>query len=125
MTTKQNLTSSPENIDIIRNLESFTCVWLDQAVDKTEDNRETEQRLRQIINHLYTCDDKDKCERYIRDIIQEKIVFIVSGAFGQDLIPRIHNLSQLSACYVFCGNKKKHIEWANQYAKVMNFYFFY
>jgi hypothetical protein len=128
MATNQNLptdlSSSTQKSDLVRNLESFTCVWLDQSINKTDDNRETEQKLRQTINHLYTCDDKDKCEQYIRNITQEKVVLIVSGALGQEIVPNIHNLSQLSACYVFCGNKKKHKEWAINYPKVINCLFF-
>jgi len=119
MTT--NSSNSTEKSDIVRNLESFTCVWLDGTINETDDSRQTEQELRQIINHLYTCNDEKKCEKYIQNITQEKVVLIVSGTIGKHVIPRIHDLSQLSACYIFCGNKKLHETWANQYSKVINY----
>jgi hypothetical protein len=118
-------TSSTEKIDVVRNLEPFTCVWLDETVNETDDNRETEQKLRQIINHLFTCNDQKRCEEYIRDITQEKVVLIVSGALGQHIIPRIHDLPQLSASYVFCGKIKLHKQWAKHYSKVIYLFYFF
>ncbi|CAF2893640.1 unnamed protein product [Rotaria sp. Silwood2] len=103
---------------ITPNLESFTCLWLDQNVDLTQDNRDTQQELRKIINHLQTFDNSDECEKYIRKITQEKIVLIVSGALGRQVVPRLHDLPQFSACYVFCQDKKANEQWANKYPKV-------
>ncbi|CAM4895674.1 unnamed protein product [Rotaria socialis] len=100
------------------NFESFTCLWLDQSVNTTQDNLETQKELRQVINHLRTFDDMDKCEQYIRQITTEKVVLIVSGALGRDLVPRLHELPQFSACYVFCQDQKRNEEWANKYHKV-------
>ena len=103
------------------NLESFTCLWLDQDVNSTDDNRQTQQQLRQVINHLRTFDDCDQCEQYIQQITKEKVVLIVSGSFGRQIVPRIHPLPQFSACYVFCRDKQANQEWANKYHKVTHF----
>jgi hypothetical protein len=111
-------TSKPSNYSKGSNLESFTCLWLDQNVNSTEDNRDTLQELRQVINHLRTFDNSDACEEYIREITQEKVVLIVSGSLGRQIVPRIHDLPQFSACYVFCQDKKANEQWANKYHKV-------
>jgi hypothetical protein len=100
------------------NLESFICLWLDKTVNTSEDNIETQKDLRQIINDLRTFDNSDQCEQYIRQITEEKVVLIVSGAFGRQIVPRLHNLPQFSACYVFCQDKKANEEWASKYHKV-------
>ncbi len=100
------------------NLESFTCLWLDHTVNSAEDNIKTQKELRQIINDLRTFDNSDQCEKYIRQITEQKVVLIVSGALGQQLVPRLHDLPQFSACYVFCQNKKANEEWAKKYPKV-------
>ncbi|CAF1093622.1 unnamed protein product [Rotaria sp. Silwood1] len=100
------------------NLESFTCLWLDQNVDSTQDNRDTQQELRKIINHLRTFDNSDQCEQYIRKITQEKVILIVSGSLGRQVVPRLHDLPQFSACYVFCQDKKANEQWANKYSKI-------
>lgn len=103
------------------NFESFACLWLDQSVNTTQDNLETQKELRQVINHLRTFNDMDECEQYIRQITKEKVVLIVSGALGQELVPRLHDLPQFSACYVFCQDQKRNEEWANKYHKVTYF----
>ena len=105
---------------ITQNLESFACLWLDRDVETTEDNRETLQELRQVINHLLTFDNSDECEQYIRQISQEKVVLIVSGSLGRQVVPHLHDLPQFSACYVFCGDKQANEQWANKYQKVTN-----
>lgn len=100
------------------NLESVSCLWLDQNVNSTEDNRQTHQELRQIINYLKIFDNSDRCEEYIRQIKHEKVVLIVSGSLGRHIVPKIHPLSQLSACYVFCGDQKANEQWARDFNKV-------
>jgi hypothetical protein len=103
------------------NLESFACFWLDQSVDSTQDNRETHQALRQVINHLRTFNGSDTCEQCIREITEEKVVLIVSGMLGSKIVPRLHDLPQLSTCYVFCQNKESNEKWAKKYSKVRYF----
>jgi hypothetical protein len=100
------------------NLESFICLWLDKTVNTSEDNIETQKDLRQIINHLRTFDNSDQCEQYIRQITEEKVILIVSGGLGRQIVPRLHSLPQFSACYVFCQDKKANEEWASKYHKV-------
>ncbi|CAF0828725.1 unnamed protein product [Didymodactylos carnosus] len=100
------------------NLETHACLWLDQDVNSTQDNLETQQQLRKIINYMQTFDDLEKCEDYIRQAKNEKIVLIVSGRFGKEIIPRLHDLAQFSACYIYCGNKAANDKWAKAYPKV-------
>jgi hypothetical protein len=116
--TKASSSTTTVNLSMMSNLETFTCLWLDQNVDSTQDNRDTLQELRQVINHLRTFRNSDECEEYIRKITQEKIVLIVSGSLGRQVVPRLHDLPQFSACYVFCQDKKANEEWANKYHKV-------
>ncbi|CAF3686775.1 unnamed protein product [Rotaria sordida] len=113
-----NFYSPTTDGNLVRNFESFTCVWLDQTIDQTDESRLAEQELRRIINHLFTCNDEKQCEQYIQDVTQEKVVLIVSGRLGRSLVPHIHDLPQLSACYVFCAQEKPHREWADHYPKV-------
>ena len=84
ITNETQATSQPNN----SNLESHTLLWLDQNVNSTDDNRETQQKLRQVINHLQTFSDSNQCEEYIRQISKEKVVLIVSGSLGYEVVPR-------------------------------------
>ena len=88
------------------NLETFSLAWLDAQVDSTEENKQTQQQLRQIINHLKTFHDQQQCHDYITSLSsQDRLVLIVSGQYGQKLVPQIHSLRQVSAIYIYCANK--------------------
>ena len=108
---------------MVSNVESFACLWLDGHVNSSEDNIDTQQELRKLINHLRTFENSDECEQYIRQITQETVVLIVSGAFGRQIVPRLHDLPQFSACYVFCQDRKANLQWSSQYPKVILFIF--
>lgn len=104
-------------------VESFTCLWLDVDVDSTEDNLDTQNELRQIINHLRTFSNSNACEQYIQQIKQEKVILIASGSLGRIIVPKLHHLPQLSACYIFCNDKKLNEQWSAAYGKVKVFLF--
>ena len=62
------------------NLETFSIFWLDEQVNATEHNRNTQLKLREIINHLKTFDDLGECYQRILSLSQEdRLVLIVSG----------------------------------------------
>ncbi|CAF3863078.1 unnamed protein product [Rotaria sp. Silwood1] len=101
------------------NLETFSLIWLDAAVNTSKENVRAQSDLRTIINYLKTFDNTEKCEKYIRKSHEsDRIVLIVSGGFGQEIVPRIYKLRQVCSMYVYCMNKKKNKKWASQYPKV-------
>ena len=101
------------------NLETFSIFWLDAKVNTTEDNRNTQLKLREIINHLKTFDDQDECHQRILSLSQEdRLVLIVSGRCGRQLVPQIHHLRQVSSIYVYCMDKKANELWAKDFIKI-------
>ncbi len=102
------------------NLESLSLIWLDAEVNNSRENIDVQKRLRSTINFLKTFHDATECENYIRAIPDgDRMLLIVSGGMGQKIVPRIYALRQILAIYVFCYDKKKHEEWAQQYIKVI------
>jgi hypothetical protein len=109
------------------NLELITLIWLDKFVDATQENREIQDKLRSIINYLKIFDNCQECEDFIKNKLndkQDKIILIVSGQLGQEIIENIHHLRQIISIFVFCGNREKYLIWANNYKKV-KFYFYF
>ena len=101
------------------NLETFSIFWLDAQVNKTEDNRNTQLKLREIINHLKTFDDQGECHQRILSLSQEdRLVLIVSGRCGRQLVPQIHHLRQVSSIYVYCMDKKANELWTKDFTKI-------
>ncbi|CAF1301109.1 unnamed protein product, partial [Adineta steineri] len=43
---------------------------------------------------------------------------IIPGFFGQHIVPRVHNMSQVDSIFIFCGNKKRHEQWAKDWPKI-------
>ncbi|CAF1524868.1 unnamed protein product, partial [Didymodactylos carnosus] len=95
----------------VRNL---CLIWLDGNVNKDQDNLALQRKLRQIISLFEVFDILIECERYIQHTKTEEIILIVGGKFGRELVPRIHNLSQLLAVYVYCMDKAGNESWANK-----------
>ena len=101
------------------NLETFSIFWLDEQVNKTEENRNTQLILREIINHLKTFDDQDECHQRILSLsTQDRLVLIVSGRCSRQLVPQIHHLRQVSSIYVYCMDKKPNELWAKDFIKI-------
>jgi len=108
-------------LDEKTNLELISLVWLDNMADATQENREIQDKLRSVINHLKIFDNCQQCENYLQQEINEKenkIILIVSGRLGQQIIENIHHLKQIISIFVFCMNKEKNELWANKYKKV-------
>lgn len=102
-----------------KNLETYSLVWLDASVNNSKENLDAQQRLRSLINHLKTFEQIDQCEQYIQSVSpQDRIVLVVSGQLGEQIVPRIHQLRQVSVIYIYCTDRKKNEQWAKEFAKV-------
>ncbi|CAF3337293.1 unnamed protein product [Rotaria socialis] len=101
--------------------ETFLLIWLDPNVDTSTDNVQTQKRLREILTCLITFDKVEPCERCLKKCCaNEKIILIVSGAYGQEIIPKIHHLKRLITIYVYCLDVGRNKQWAKTFAKVRN-----
>ncbi|CAF5007749.1 unnamed protein product [Rotaria socialis] len=102
-------------------LEIFCLIWLD-ANSNAKDTRDTEQELRSIINHLKKFQDVKQCQKFIEERSKnDRITIIVSGQFGQEIVPAIHKLRQVISIYVYCFDIVLNKQWADKFAKV-NFF---
>lgn len=101
-----------------KNVELFNLIWLD-ATATDEETKKSEERLRSIINHLTRFADIEECQEYIEQQSQkDRLILIVSGQMGQEIVPAIHKLRQVISIYIYCMNEKKHKEWASKFKKV-------
>lgn len=98
--------------------ECFYLIWLD-ANQNAQETHNTEQKLRSIINQFQKFHDVQSCKRYIEQKLKnDRVVLIVSGTLGQQIVPCIHKLRQVVSIYVYCMNKKANECWASKHAKV-------
>ncbi len=116
MTTTLLLNDDSQNND--DNLEIFSLIWLDNNIN-VQENREKQGKLRCVINHLRTFEDQHKCLEYIEKRQKEdRLVTIVSDQLGREMVPRIHQLRQVSSIYVYCKDKSSNEQWASEFSKV-------
>jgi len=101
------------------NLETYSLIWLDSSAGTSQDAIQAQQYLRTVINYVKLFQQSDECEEYILSVPKDdRIILIVSGRLGRELVPRIHQLRQISSIYVYCMNKKKNEQWVQPFNKV-------
>lgn len=107
----------PQPNDDDEHLELFSIIWLDASADVFA-ARDTQQKLRTLINHLKKFQNAKECQQYIEQRSADRLMVIVSGQLGREIVPSIHKLQQVSLIYVYCMDKKSHEQWASKFAKV-------
>jgi tetratricopeptide (TPR) repeat protein len=94
-------------------------VWLDNSIDThNKECQATITELRRVVNDIKTFTDSDQCVQFIEDINNNKAWMIISGSLGQHIVPRVHDMPQVDAIFIFCGDKKRHEQWAKQWPKI-------
>ena len=97
----------------------YPVIWLDSSVNTSQENIDGQRSIRSSIDHLKTFDKVDLCEEHLGSLApEERIILIVSGRLGREIIPRIHHLRQVSLIYVYCLDRAANEPWATQYKKV-------
>lgn len=90
-----------------RIIESFIVVWLDtqlanESIQSNADIQQSLQNLRSIANELQLFSDIGPCINYINGVKREKVFFLVSGSLGEQCVPKVHSLSQITyICFLF------------------------
>ena len=102
------------------NLETVGVIWLDTNHNNDEKTRNMEYQLRRTINHFRKFADRYRCEENIKQIRKDdQLILIVSSELGQQIVPSIHKLQQISSIYVHCAEKCNNNEWTKEFTKVI------
>ncbi|CAF0763541.1 unnamed protein product [Adineta steineri] len=103
----------------IQQTQNVLLIWLDSNIDETNhDCQNTITKLRRAVNNINTFTDGDQCLEFIQTITDSKVCMIISGSLGQQIVPRVHNMSQVDSIFIFCGNKKHHEQWVKDWSKI-------
>ncbi|CAF3643515.1 unnamed protein product [Rotaria socialis] len=106
---------APELIDL-KTFKGFKFVTLDGLVIETRD-------IYDKISGTYQwemCESQeDRCIDFIRDkCANKRTFFICSGGLGKNIVPKIHELPQVYAIYIYCADVIFHQEWASKFPKI-------
>lgn len=97
-----------------RFVENCLIVWLDPDIDEDRNQQSIEQ-LRLIINEVHIFNQLNLCIDYIEDIHDERMLLIVSEEIGQQIVPLVHELSEIESIYLFCSSNPP--EWMSNIRK--------
>ncbi len=86
--------------------------------ENNEHSQDTLSKLRKVVKKVECCTEPAHCIKLLNDMNDEKVLVICSGSLGKDIVPQIHNMSNLVAIYIFCGNKALYTEWAKKWRKI-------
>ena len=104
------------NVKMVQNV---LLIWLDSNIDDNNaDCRNTMSKLQRVVNTVNTFTDGDQCIEFINRMNDDKACMVISGALGERIVPRVHNLSQVDSIFIFSGNKKRHEAWAKDWSKI-------
>ena len=99
--------------------EDVLLIWLDSNInEKSSDYRKTITEFQRVIDSVKTFTDGDECIQFIDHLHNEKAFIVISGSLGQRLISKLHDLTQIESIFVFCGDRKRHEQWAKEWVKI-------
>jgi hypothetical protein len=103
----------------VRFIENFIIIWVDSKLhcrhQLDNDIQNSITALHRISNSIKLFDTCETCIDFVHNKVKEEKVFlIVSGALGEQLVPRIEHDIKLDSIYIFCWNKSKHEQWATK-----------
>ena len=108
------------NVQMIQNV---LLIWLDGTINEnSSDCQNTITHLRRAVNAVNIFTDESECIQFLEYMAKEKACMIISGALGQHIVPRVHDLSQIDCIFIFCGNKTYHEGWAKKWPKIKGVY---
>lgn len=102
------------------NLEENACLfWLDAELNTSEHNQQVQKCLLLLNKNLKKFEHIKPCQDAIENYgNRNRIILIVSGRLGRELVPQINDLSQIASIYIYCHDKKVNEEWSCQFNKV-------
>ena len=91
--------------------ENFELIWVDKSIDILQDARNSEQKLRAIVNSLRTYRSIDETIAFIRTVPNKNVYLIISGELGGRFLKMkgVAELSQIDSIYIFCHEKPDHL----------------
>jgi len=101
------------------NLETYSLIWLDSTVNQAKEYVETQNKLRQLFNHLKIFDNVEQCTSFIQSVPKDdRIIFITNDQFGQEILPQIHLLRQIFVIYIYDPDHRQNNNWTRNFEKV-------
>lgn len=102
------------------NTEKSLLIWFDDAGAYSQEDELLREHLRTMHSNFQFIKSRALFDEYFKSQAPNaRVTLIVSGRLGQQLVPNIQSLTQISAIYVYCMDKAMHQKWAINYSIVL------
>ncbi|CAF1473876.1 unnamed protein product [Adineta steineri] len=103
----------------MQRMQNIFLVWLDNNIDNNDiDCSNTIKQLKCVVNNVNTFTVGEQCVEFIRTITNNKICMIVSSSLGQNIVPCVHDMSQVDSIFIFSNNQESHKQWVKEWPKI-------
>ncbi|CAF0930616.1 unnamed protein product [Adineta steineri] len=103
----------------MQRMQSVLLIWVDKNIDDNNaDRSNTIKQLQRVVNNVNTFTDSEQCVEFIQEITNNRVCMIISGSFGEHIVPRVHDMSQVDTIFIFCKNEEFHKQWAKKCPKI-------
>ncbi|CAF4854916.1 unnamed protein product [Rotaria socialis] len=100
-------------------VQTYLLVWLDNKINEFYVSHvDLVAELQRIISSIKTFISPDECIDFLTKIDNTRVFIIVSDEFGEQLVSKIHNISQINAIYVFGQGRFGHERSTKDWPKV-------
>ncbi|CAF2141108.1 unnamed protein product, partial [Rotaria magnacalcarata] len=94
-------------------------LWLTPNINQSQDNLKLQEKLHELFpDNFRPYEKEEECEMFIDKKKNDEILLIVTGQIGRHLVPKLHDLLQLRAVFVYCMDKGGNQKWSKNFPKV-------
>lgn len=103
----------------VRLVQNVLLVWLDKNIEEnTIGFQNILGQLQSVINTIRIFTDQEQCIQYINSLDNENICLLTSGGMSEQIVPSIHNLSQLDSIFILSSDKERYELWSQNWPKI-------
>ncbi|CAF4162809.1 unnamed protein product [Adineta steineri] len=103
----------------MQRMQNMILVWLDNDINENNaDCSNTINQLEGVVNNINMFTNSEECVKFIQTNNNNKICMVISDSLEQQIVPHIHNMSQVDTILIFCNNQECHKQWAKEWSKI-------
>ncbi|CAF2999200.1 unnamed protein product [Rotaria sp. Silwood2] len=104
--------------------QNYTLIWLDKYVNNSNDNdvQLTKFLFDKLTDKVLFFDNVNDCNNYVKKTSNKKIILVVSGAFANICIPKLHNFQHIHSILIFCMQSYLYQSLKDQYSKIIDIF---
>ena len=93
--------------------------WIDSNINPQDDHFQvTLAQLQSVLGTIHVFNEGNECVKFLGSITDQNVFIVTSGSVGQQILPRVHKMSQVVAIFIFCMDRSKYESLIKTYPKV-------